>query len=143
MSTGSSAFIISVNGSKTDVNVDNFEEASVVLNCTYAEEDGETIDGGRSITWRSSGSDGKNIAGFSKPGGDGHTFYSNGEYLRNRSKLYNPTENSTSALIVIENVLCGDDKRIFHCHIKYSTSDGPYDVQSDHVSISLKSKCIY
>lgn len=128
MFIGSFVFIISVNGSKIDVNVDNFEEVLVVLNCMYVEEDGEIIDGGCFIIWCSFGFDGKNIVGFLKLGGDGYIFYLNGEYFWNCLKFYNFMENLISVLIVIENVLCGDDKWIFYCYIKYLISDGFYEV---------------
>lgn len=107
------------------------------MNCTYTEADGDVIETNHAIYWRTLEG---NLAGFSKPGGRDPDYLTQGEYLRNRSKLYNPTMNSTSALIVIENVSCEDEKLAYFCRIHYQNSDERKTQDSTEVSFSLQSK---
>lgn len=108
------------------------------MNCSYTEEDGDEIVSDHAIYLRILDD---NLAGFSKPGGiDPEYVTPVGEYLRNRSKLYNPTINSSSALIVIENVICEDEKPAFYFRIFYRNSGNFYTKDSAEVSLSLQSK---
>lgn len=52
----------------------------------YTEDDGDVIEPDHAIYWRTSEG---SLAGFSKPGGMDPDYLTQGEYLRNRSKLYN------------------------------------------------------
>ena len=81
-----------------------------------------------------------NVAGFSKPGGEDPVYYTAGEYLKNRSRLFGPTESSKSALIAIDDVLCEDDRHSFYCRISYESSGGPEIKESDTVTLALQSK---
>lgn len=135
--TESSGLTVSVDGGKLTTNIDTFEDATIVLNCTYTEDDGDVIEPDHAIYWRTSEG---SLAGFSKPGGMDPDYLTQGEYLRNRSKLYNPTMNSTSALIVIENVNCEDEKPAYYCRIYYQNSGERLNKESAEVSLSLQSK---
>lgn len=107
------------------------------MNCSYTEEDGDEIVSDHAIYLRILYD---NLAGFSKPGGRDPDYLTQGEYLRNRSKLYNPTINSSSALIVIENVICEDEKPAFYFRIFYRNSGNLHTKESAEVSLSLQSK---
>lgn len=136
-STESSGLTVSVDGSKLTTNIDTFEDASIILNCTYTEDDGDVIESDHAIYLRTEVG---NLAGFSKPGGLDPDYLTHGEYLRNRSKLYNPTVNSTRALIVIENVICEDEKPTYYCRIFYRNYGNRETNDSAKVSLSLQSK---
>lgn len=137
LTTESSGLTVSVDGSKLTTNIDTFEDASIVLNCTYTEDDGDVLESDHAIYWRTLEG---TLVGFSKPGGVDPDYLTQGEYLRNRSKLYNPTMNSTSALIVIENVICEDEKPAYYCRVFYRNSDNREIEDSAGVSLSLQSK---
>ena len=127
-----------MDGSKTVANIDD-DEAWFVLNCTYSEDAGDELNSGRSILWRKR--DGNlNVAGFSKPGGEDPVYYTAGDYLKNRSRLFGPTESSKSAVIAIDDILCEDDRHSFYCRISFDNSDGPQFEDSDTVTLALQSK---
>ena len=128
-----------MNGSKTVANIDD-DEASFVLNCTYSEDAGDELNSDRSIIWRKPDLD-INVAGFSKPGGVDPVYYTAGDYLKNRSRLFGPTESSKSAVIAIDDVLCEDDRHSFNCRISFENSAGGPEVkESDTVTLALQSK---
>ncbi|XP_062615615.1 cell adhesion molecule 3-like [Saccostrea cucullata] len=111
--------------------------ATLVLNCSFTEESEESIEPGFAIKWKSGNGD--NIAGFSKPGGDNPKYYSPGEYLRNRSELINPTENSSSALIFINEIVCDDEKPSYKCTVRFDHAlNGDDEEPSSEISISLR-----
>lgn len=130
-----------MDGSKTVANIDD-DEAAFVLNCTYSEDAGDELNAGRSILWRKLDAiiGDINVAGFSKPGGEDPGYYPAGDFLRNRSRLFGPTESSKSAVIAIDDVLCEDDRHSFQCRILIENSGGPQTENSDIVTLALQSK---
>ncbi|XP_061166798.1 cell adhesion molecule 3-like [Saccostrea echinata] len=126
-------FKVSVDGSKTIADIED-KNATLILNCTYIEKEGK-INDGHAITWRIK--DGGNLVGFAKPWGPDPIYYSAGMYLRNRSELIKPTENSKHALIIINEVVCEDEEPSYECSIGYN-QEGPQDPVSEGLLISLQ-----
>lgn len=94
------------------INIDIFEDVFIILNCLYIEEDGDEIVLDY-VIYLCILDD--NLVGFFKLGGiDFEYVILVGEYFWNCLKFYNFMINLSSVLIVIENVICEDEKLVFY-----------------------------
>lgn len=115
------------------VNVDS--NASIVLNCTYVTQKGEDIS---YIQWKKrNGSEYNVLAHFET---DKRAVLSKyGEYLKNRSHLVNPENESTSAILNINDVRC-EDGGLYQCYVWYIPQNTAPTVLTQETDVILEGK---
>lgn len=116
----------------TEINVTLQSDSSIVLNCTTTLGVNEIFD---VLIIKKKTSSGRYIelAKFT----DRYTVYTqDGEYLKNRSKLYGFNTGSSSAVLAINKVRCEDDGQ-YQCYVDYISKDsGLKSIQNTTVYIN-------
>jgi hypothetical protein len=109
--------------------------ASIVLNCTYVIDTNENI---YFTQWRKENeSDYSVMAEFND---DSANFIGNGDYLKNRSNLYNYGNGSTvTKILKINDFRCEDAGR-YQCYISYKSQNSGSKIYSQDTVVFLRGK---
>lgn len=115
-----------------EINVSTGPNSSIVLNCSYVLGANEKIDG---ISWfKSISGDYQRLVKFSSSGA---VYYK--DSLKNRSQYVNYSDDSPSAILIINDVHC-EDSGSYKCIITYIIDDSLGKDIQNFTNVSVKGK---
>lgn len=115
------------------MNVDS--NASIVLNCTYVTQKGEDIS---YIQWKKRNGSKYNVLVEFYPDNIA-VLSTNGDYLKNRSHFVYPENESTSAILNINDVRCEDDG-LYQCYMRYIPQNTGSTADTQDTDVILEGK---